>query len=137
MSIRIIKKYKNRRLYDTSTNSYITLEDVKQLVFKHVEFKVIDASSDKDLTQSTLLQIITEQETSSTPIFTNSMLCDFIRSYQQESQSMFRDYLARSMDLFTRQNELFLQQLQSIQSAFATPHDRKKSDKPNDSENNK
>lgn len=120
-TIRIIKKYKNRRLYDTASNSYITLEDVKQLVFNNVEFKVSDATTGADLTQSTLLQIITEQETTSTPIFTNHMLCDFIRSYQQNSQNMFRDYLSKSMELFTRQNELFIQQWQSIQSVFTSP----------------
>ena len=118
-TIRIIKKYKNRRLYDTSTNSYIKLEDVKQLVFDHIEFKVIDAATKKDLTQGTLLQIITEQETSSTPIFTNHMLCDFIRSYQQKSQDIFRDYLSRSMELFTHQNQLFMQQWRTMQSAFS------------------
>src|SRR5580692_10802351 len=85
---RIIKKYPNRRLYDTTVGEYITLEEIKKLVFDHVDFRVIDARTKKDLTQSTLLQIITEQETSSSPIFTTDMLQDFIRLYQEKSQNI-------------------------------------------------
>ena len=59
---RIIKKYPNRRLYDTETSSYITLQDVKKLVLEHIEFRVEDAKTKDDLTRSILLQIILEEE---------------------------------------------------------------------------
>jgi polyhydroxyalkanoate synthesis repressor PhaR len=98
-AMRIIKKYPNRRLYDTTEGEYITLEDIKQLVFEREEFKVIDARK-KDLTQNTLLQIIAEQETGETPLFTNGMLQDFIRSYQEKSQHLFSQYLEQMMQAF-------------------------------------
>ena len=70
---RLIKKYPNRRLYDTETSTYITLSDVKQLVLDQEEFKVMDAKSAEDLTRSILLQIILEEETGGVPIFSASM----------------------------------------------------------------
>ena len=90
--IRIIKKYPNRRLYDTEQGIYITLDDVKKLVYDHVHFQVIDVRTKKDLTQSTLLQIIAEQEATTTPIFTTGLLQDIIRTYQKNSQHIFTQY---------------------------------------------
>lgn len=115
MTTRIIKKYKNRRLYDTERNRYITLDEVKQLVCDSISFKVIEADTGKDLTQLTLLQIITEQETTEHPIFTNEVLCSFIKSYNEQTQSVFRHYLENSMRVFSQQNDLFLQQLENMQ----------------------
>ena len=97
MEIRIIKKYPNRRLYDTELGEYITLDDIKKLVYEHTAFRVIDARSKKDLTQTTLLQIIAEQEASSNPIFTTDMLEDFIRSYREKSQNLFTQYFEQTM----------------------------------------
>ena len=71
---RLIKKYPNRRLYDTATSSYITLADVKKLVLQQVPFKVADAKSNEDLTRSILLQIILEEESSGAPMFSSDML---------------------------------------------------------------
>ena len=68
---RLIKKYPNRRLYDTQTSSYITLTDVKQLVLDNEEFTVVDAKSNEDLTRSILLQIILEEEASGAPMFSS------------------------------------------------------------------
>jgi polyhydroxyalkanoate synthesis repressor PhaR len=105
--MRIIKKYPNRRLYDTELCLYITLDDIKKLVHKHLPFQIIDARTKKDLTQSTLLQIIAEEESSSTPIFTVELLQDLIRSYHEKSQDVFTQYLEQSMNLF-RQQKTFL-----------------------------
>ena len=105
--MRIIKKYPNRRLYDTALRTYITLDDVKQLVFNHIDFQVMDAKSKKDLTQTTLLQIITEQETTGTPIFTIPLLQSFIRFYPEKSQSIVSQYLEEMLQLFTEQKKFF------------------------------
>ena len=118
---RIIKKYPNRRLYDTELGLYITLDDIKQLVFERIEFQVIDARSKKDLTQSTLLQIITEQEANSTPIFTTALLQDFIRFYHEKSQNIFSQYLEQAMDLFIRQKSFLQNQWETYQKLLVNP----------------
>lgn len=111
---RIIKKYPNRRLYDTTLCAYITLEDIKKLVFDHVDFQVIDARTKKDLTQSTLLQIITEQEATNTPIFTTPLLQDIIRFYHEKSQTLLSEYLQQSMNVFLQQKDFFKKQWQFL-----------------------
>lgn len=97
---RLIKKYPNRRLYDTATSSYITLADVKQLVLDNVVFKVVDAKSDEDLTRSILLQIILEEEGSGAPIFSSEMLCQIIRFYGHALQEMMGSYLEKNIHTF-------------------------------------
>ena len=76
---RLIKKYPNRRLYDTQTSSYITLTDVKQLVLDADEFTVVDAKTSEDLTRSILLQIILEEEANGAPMFSSAVLAQIIR----------------------------------------------------------
>ena len=88
-SIRLIKKYPNRRLYDTQTSAYITLADVKELVLKNEKFQVLDAKSAEDLTRAILLQIILEEESSGTPMFSCDVLTQFIRSYGNAMQGTF------------------------------------------------
>jgi len=100
-SVRLIKKYPNRRLYDTKTSTYITLADVKQLVLQNEEFQVVDAKSNEDLTRSILLQIILEEETGGAPMFSSDVLSQFIRSYGNAMHGMLRGYLERNMQLFT------------------------------------
>ncbi|UCD68882.1 MAG: polyhydroxyalkanoate synthesis repressor PhaR [Betaproteobacteria bacterium] len=97
---RLIKKYPNRRLYDTATSSYITLADVKQLVLDNVIFKVVDAKTDEDLTRSILLQIILEEEGSGAPIFSSEMLCQIIRFYGHALQEMMGNYLEKNIHTF-------------------------------------
>jgi polyhydroxyalkanoate synthesis repressor PhaR len=105
--IRLIKKYPNRRLYDTTTSSYITLVDVKQLVLDLVKFKVVDAKSEDDLTRSILLQIILEEEGSGVPIFSSEMLCQIIRFYGHALQEMMGSYLEKNIQTFMEiQNKL-------------------------------
>ena len=102
-TVRLIKKYPNRRLYDTKTSSYITLADVKELVLKHEEFRVVDAKSGDDLTRSILLQIILEAEAGGAPMFSSDVLTQFIRFYGSAMQGMLGSYLERNIQLF---NEL-------------------------------
>jgi len=102
-STRLIKKYPNRRLYDTRTSTYITLADVRELVVKHEEFQVVDAKSGDDLTRSILLQIILEEEAGGQPMFSSDVLTQFIRFYGNAMQGMMGSYLERNVQLF---NEL-------------------------------
>ena len=97
---RLIKKYPNRRLYDTETSTYITLADVKQLVLEHEEFQVVDAKSQEDLTRSILLQIILEEEGGGVPMFTSPMLAHMIRFYGHAMQGMMGTYLEKNIQAF-------------------------------------
>ncbi|WJF89003.1 polyhydroxyalkanoate synthesis repressor PhaR [Paraburkholderia bonniea] len=97
---RLIKKYPNRRLYDTETSTYITLSDVKQLVLDQEVFKVIDAKSNEDLTRSILLQIILEEESGGLPMFSSPMLAQIIRFYGHAMQGMMGTYLEKNIQAF-------------------------------------
>src|SRR5688572_22085891 len=97
---RIIKKYPNRRLYDTETSSYITLADVKKLVLENIEFRVEDAKSKDDLTRSILLQIILEEEAAGAPMFSCDMLSQIIRFYGNAMQGMMGNYLEKNIHTF-------------------------------------
>jgi polyhydroxyalkanoate synthesis repressor PhaR len=98
---RLIKKYPNRRLYDTQTSSYITLTDVKQLVLDADEFTVVDAKSSEDLTRSILLQIILEEEANGAPMFSSVVLSQIIRYYGHAMQGMMGSYLEKNVQAFT------------------------------------
>jgi polyhydroxyalkanoate synthesis repressor PhaR len=105
--VRLIKKYPNRRLYDTQTSSYITLSDVKQLVLDQEEFKVVDAKSSEDLTRQILMQIILEEEQEGQPMFTPPVLSQIIRSYGNAMQGMMGSYLEKNVQAFVDiQNKL-------------------------------
>ncbi len=99
-TIRLIKKYPNRRLYDTQTSSYITLADVKELVVKHEEFTVVDAKSSEDLTRPILLQIILDEESAGKPMFSHGVLTQFIRFYGNAMQGFMGPYLERNVQAF-------------------------------------
>ena len=94
---RIIKKYPNRRLYDTDTSTYITLSEVRQLVMDCEPFVVCDAKSGEDLTRSILLQIILEQEANGSPMFTAPVLSNIIRFYGHTMQGFMGGYLEKNM----------------------------------------
>ena len=81
---RIIKKYPNRRLYDTEYSKYITLEDIRILVIKNKEFLVVDARTKEDITKNILLQIVVEKEQGNSPFFSIEVLTQIIRSYESE-----------------------------------------------------
>jgi polyhydroxyalkanoate synthesis repressor PhaR len=103
--IRTIKKYPNRRLYDTEISKYITLEDVKRLVLDGVDFKVIDVKTEEDLTRSILLQIIAEQEHNGEPLFSTRALTQMIRSYGNVYQSAFAEYLQNTLEILAEQQK--------------------------------
>ncbi len=111
---RVIKKYPNRRLYDTESSRYITLEDVRQLVLDGEEFIVKDVKSEEDLTRNILLQIIAEQEHSSEPLFSAEALSHIIRLYGNSIQSVAADFLQNSIDLFVNQQGEMHKQLRSV-----------------------
>jgi polyhydroxyalkanoate synthesis repressor PhaR len=102
---RVIKKYPNRRLYDTITSSYITLTDIKQLVMSQEAFLVQDAKTSEDLTRSILLQIILEEEAGGSPMFTTAVLSNIIRFYGHAMQGFMGGYLEKN-----------IQTLQEVQS---------------------
>jgi polyhydroxyalkanoate synthesis repressor PhaR len=97
---RLIKKYPNRRLYDTRSSGYITIADVKNLVLEHADFKVVDAKTGEDLTRQIMLQIILEEEQEGQPIFTSTVLAQIIRSYGDGMQGVMGTYLERNMQAF-------------------------------------
>ena len=111
---RLIKKYPNRRLYDTRTSVYITLADVKKLVVEGEEFQVVDAKSGEDLTRAILLQIILEEEAAGAPMFSSDVLAQFIRSYGNAMQGMLGAYLERNMQLFGEIQKSLREQSQKV-----------------------
>ena len=94
---RVIKKYPNRRLYDTDTSSYITLSEIKQLVMESEPCVVVDAKTGEDLTRSILMQIILEEEANGTPMFTAPVLANIIRFYGHAMQGLMGGYLEKNM----------------------------------------
>ncbi len=112
--LRLIKKYPNRRLYDTRTSSYITLSDVKDLVLANDEFKVIDAKTGDDLTRGILLQIILEEEAGGAPMFTSDLLSHMIRFYGNAMQGMMGKYLENNIKGFTDMQLKLQDQARSI-----------------------
>ncbi len=113
-ALRIIKKYPNRRLYDTETSSYITLADVKKLVLEQVAFKVEDAKTREDLTRSILLQIILEEETAGAPMFSSDMLTQIIRFYGNAMQGMMGNYLEKNIQTFIEMQKRLQDQSRQI-----------------------
>ena len=111
---RIIKKYPNRRLYDTEVSSYVTLEDVRGLVLQEIPFQVRDARTNEDLTRSILLQIIMEQEADGEPMFSEQVLAKIIRHYGDSLQGMMASYLERSLNLFFEQQSRAQDQMKTM-----------------------
>ncbi|WVN40964.1 polyhydroxyalkanoate synthesis repressor PhaR [beta proteobacterium MWH-UniP1] len=121
---RLIKKYPNRRLYDTQTSTYITLADVKQLVLAGEPFTVVDAKTSDDLTRSILLQIILDEESAGAPMFSADMLSQVIRFYGNAMQGMMGDYLEKNIKAFTEiQNSMQEQSKKLVdgKSGFPNP----------------
>jgi polyhydroxyalkanoate synthesis repressor PhaR len=110
-SLRIIKKYPNRRLYDTEISSYITIEDVRQLIVDGEDFEVRDAKSGEDLTRQVLLQIIAEHESDGEPVLSTQLLSQIIRFYGDSLQGFMGNYLERSMQIFLDQQQQFRTQI--------------------------
>lgn len=96
----VIKKYANRRLYDSQKSCYITLEDLKNYVLNYTPFQVIDVKTKEDVTKSCLIQIIFEMECSNNPLFTREILEHFVRVYGNPMQVFFKEYLEKSFSIF-------------------------------------
>jgi polyhydroxyalkanoate synthesis repressor PhaR len=113
--VRLIKKYPNRRLYDTKTSSYITLADVKQMVHKQEDFQVVDAKSGEDLTRSILLQIILEEESAGgLPMFSSDLLSQLIRFYGNAMQGVMGTYLEKNIKAFQDMQKTLQEQSQRM-----------------------
>jgi polyhydroxyalkanoate synthesis repressor PhaR len=111
---RVLKKYPNRRLYDTQLSSYITLSDVKAMVLSAESFEVRDAKTGEDLTRSILLQIILEEETGGVPMFSSQTLAQIIRFYGHSMQGMMGSYLEKNLQAFTDMQARFAEQSKGL-----------------------
>ena len=112
--VRLLKKYPNRRLYDTQTSSYITLANVKLMVLSGQNFVVVDAKTSEDLTRSILLQIILEEETGGVPMFSSQTLAQIIRFYGHAMQGMMGSYLETNLQTFTDLQSRLAEQTQGL-----------------------
>ena len=118
---RLIKKYPNRRLYDTQTSAYITLADVKQLVLDSEEFNVVDAKTQADLTRSILLQIILEEEAGGAPLFSSETLGHMIRFYGHSMQGMMGSYMEKTLQAFVEVQGRLQDQSKSLMDGRGVP----------------
>src|SRR5450830_1350179 len=107
---RIIKKYPNRRLYDTDTSTYITLAEIKRLVMDSEPFVVLDVKTGEDLTRSILLQIILEEEANGSPMFTAPVLANVIRFYGHGMQGFLGGYLEKNIQSLMEVQAKFTEQ---------------------------
>jgi polyhydroxyalkanoate synthesis repressor PhaR len=105
--VRVIKKYPNRRIYDTHTSKYIKIEDIREMIVDGLPFVVLDSKSGEDVTRSVLLQLIIEQESETNPLFTTENLKTFIRYYGQVPHQPFAEFMDQSLAFFTHQQEQF------------------------------
>ena len=116
--MRILKKYPNRRLYDTQQSEYVTLDDVRKMILGKDPVKVLDSKTGKDLTRSVLLQIIAEQETEGhEPLLTNRVLEQVVRFYGDSMQNVLSRYLEQSIMTFLEQQELYQRRMREVLNA--------------------
>ncbi|MDQ5921356.1 MAG: hypothetical protein QG673_1414 [Pseudomonadota bacterium] len=121
LETRIIKKYQNRRLYDTATSTYIVLGDIKQIIVDGELVKVIDVKSEQDVTRSVLLQIILEEEINGVPMFSNDFLFQIIRFYGKAFQSSLSPFLDHGIDLFRKMQKQFYEQIRDMYGKETLP----------------
>ena len=112
--VRTLKKYPNRRLYDTQTSSYITLADVKQMVLASEDFEVRDAKTGEELTRSILLQIILDEESGGVPMFTTQALAQIIRFYGHAMQGVMGTMIEKNLQAFTELQAQFVNQSKGL-----------------------
>ena len=110
---RVIKKYPNRRLYDTVESRYITLADVRRLVVERIEFVVVDKKNNADITRSILLQVIAEQENLAEPILSQEFMVNVIRAYGTNVQGTVSGYLDQSLKQVVSQQPALRMRLRS------------------------
>ena len=119
-ALRVIKKYPNRRLYDTETSTYITLAEIKALVMARESFVVRDAKTGDDLTRSILLQIILEEEAGGAPMFTEELLANIIRFYGHTMQGFMGSYLERNIQAFVEMQARLAEQAKGLSPDMLT-----------------
>ena len=112
--VRIIKKYPNRRLYDTGDSRYIKLNAVKEMIEQEIPIKVVDSVTDEDITRSILLQIILEQESNNEPLFSTENLENFIRYNGESSREGFMLFMDKNLDFFKEQQEQIQKQFKEL-----------------------
>ena len=111
---RIIRKYANRRLYDTETSKHINHEDVRKLIAAGTEVQVIDDASGEDITRGVLLQLVAEQERGGRPVLSDQILTHIIRFYEHPMQAMFGAWLQQSFEAFLQQQQDLQEKMQSM-----------------------
>ena len=111
---RTIKKYANRRLYDTHESSYITLEKLKKLIVAGHAVQIVDAKSKKDISREVLLQLVAEQESAGTPILNETILTSMIRFYGHPMQNLASQYLEIALERLQTQRGQLSEQMQTI-----------------------
>lgn len=114
MATRVIKKYANRRLYDTEDSKYVTLKDIKQIIALGNDVKIIDDTSGDDITRGLLLQIVSEQELGGSPILNKAVLKQLIRFYGHPMQDMMSGFIANSVSQFMSQLETMQEQMENM-----------------------
>jgi polyhydroxyalkanoate synthesis repressor PhaR len=114
VTVHVIRKYSNRRLYDPEQSQHVTLDQVRELIVSGEKVRVEDAKTGEDITRSILLQIIVEREESGQPLLTADVLEQLIRFYGGALQELFGDYLGRSVSAFTEQQETFQEQVRQM-----------------------
>ena len=112
--VRVIKKYPNRRIYDTQDSKYIKVEDIRDMIVDGESFVVLDSKTGKDVTRSVLLQLIIEQESEKNPLFTTENLKTFIRYYGQVPHQPFAKFMDQSLSFFQHQQEQFSEQFSGM-----------------------
>jgi len=114
---RVIKKYANRRLYDTEESRYVTLKDIKNIIALGVDVSIIDDTKDEDITRALLLQIVSEQELGGSPLLNEVVLIQLIRFYGHPMQDMMGGFIASSIKTFVTQQEAMQEQMQHFVDA--------------------
>jgi polyhydroxyalkanoate synthesis repressor PhaR len=113
---RVIKKYPNRRLYDTVESRYITLADIRRLVVERIDFVVVDKKNNSEITRSILLQVIAEQEHMAEPLLTQDFMVNVIRSYGSTLQTLVSAHLDQSLRQFMSQQQQFRERAKPLAS---------------------
>ncbi len=116
-SKRLIRKYANRRLYDTTDSKHVTLADIRDLIVSGVTVEIVDDTNDKIITRQLLLQIINDQEQNGEPLLSEHTLAQLIRFYGNPMQSMMSSFLEQSIDTFVRQNTAMQKQFNAMMSS--------------------
>ena len=113
--IRVIKKYANRRLYDTEASKHVTLSDIRKMIVEGYDIQIVEDTSGDDITRPLLLQIIAEQEQSAgQPILSEMLLAQLIRFYGNPMQGMMAEYLQKSVSTFVQQQSTVQEQMQHM-----------------------